>query len=248
MIETAHKELINGLTTKKEHVINSNFSRNEHCSLSYKCKTYNSAPKMGEIYFNVELKEFEVIDEKASSITSRDNVSDNLNGNDIGLNTTSFINDFVMDQMIEDKMCSPINNSHIEDEVLTNTSKSKNTRCKIFKENVTGTISKSLNNIIRKKRGRPKTGKSLLTAEKRVEGQEPLKSKIKEYDAEIAKYMELYCDICNSKSENFPALKVHMRNIHDIKEGYVTCCDKKFNKRALLLYHIRQHLNPNCYR
>lgn len=102
---------------------------------------------------------------------------------------------------------------------------------------------------IKKKRGRPKT-RDCKTRKpiKTKEEQDSYKAKMKEYDDQIAQYMSLYCDVCNTEAYNFPALRVHMRDVHSMKDGYITCCDKKFNKRALLVYHIRHHLNPDCYR
>ncbi|TMW40138.1 hypothetical protein DOY81_014782, partial [Sarcophaga bullata] len=102
--------------------------------------------------------------------------------------------------------------------------------------------------MVAKKRGRPIKHKDSKKSLKIAKESEDYKTKIKEYDTEIAQFMTLYCDFCNKSSENFPALRRHMRDEHSITDGYVTCCDKKFTKRALLLYHIRQHLNPSYYR
>ena len=102
--------------------------------------------------------------------------------------------------------------------------------------------------MVAKKRGRPIKHKDTKKSLKIAKESANYKTKIKEYDTEIAQFMTLYCDLCNKSSENFPALRRHMRDEHSIKDGYVTCCNKKFTKRALLLYHIRQHLNPSYYR
>ncbi|XP_073820753.1 transcription factor grauzone-like isoform X2 [Musca autumnalis] len=74
------------------------------------------------------------------------------------------------------------------------------------------------------------------------------KSKMKSFDQEIAQYMGLHCDVCNIAVDNFAGIKNHMRIEHNIDNGYVKCCDKKFHKRANLLYHVRHHVDPNCYR
>lgn len=102
--------------------------------------------------------------------------------------------------------------------------------------------------IATKKRGRPNKHEDSKNSLKIAKESANYKAKIKEYDTEIAQFMTLYCDFCNKSSENFPALRRHMRDEHNIKDGYVSCCNKKFTKRALLLYHIRQHLNPSYYR
>ncbi|XP_061401292.1 transcription factor grauzone [Musca vetustissima] len=73
------------------------------------------------------------------------------------------------------------------------------------------------------------------------------KVKMKEIDAQIGQYMTLQCDACSTETENFASLRVHMRK-HGIKRGYAKCCNKKFFKRALLLDHIRHHLDPEYFR
>ncbi|XP_075156133.1 transcription factor grauzone [Haematobia irritans] len=74
------------------------------------------------------------------------------------------------------------------------------------------------------------------------------KMKMKDIDDQIGQYMTLHCDVCSSEVSNFASLRIHMREKHAIKRGYAKCCNKKFLKRALLLDHIRQHLDPECYR
>uniref|UniRef100_A0A1I8NPL9 Transcription factor grauzone n=1 Tax=Stomoxys calcitrans TaxID=35570 RepID=A0A1I8NPL9_STOCA len=85
-------------------------------------------------------------------------------------------------------------------------------------------------------------------ANKKPEEESAYKIKMKSFDDEIAQYMGLHCDVCNVAVENFAGIKTHMRSEHNIENGYVKCCDKKFNKRANLLAHIRHHVDPNCYR
>ncbi|XP_023292609.2 transcription factor grauzone-like [Lucilia cuprina] len=112
---------------------------------------------------------------------------------------------------------------------------------------------------IKRRRGRPKKGELVVKSErctkqskeklnKSEEEQDAYKAKMKEIDDQIAQYMTLHCEVCSSESENFAGLRAHMREAHSIKKGYAKCCNKKFLKRALLLDHIRQHLDPDCYR
>lgn len=104
-------------------------------------------------------------------------------------------------------------------------------------------IAKSIdcNSKERKEKIKAKTAKS-------DEEHDAYKAKMKEVDNQIAQYMTLHCEVCNSELENFAGLRAHMRESHNIKKGYAKCCNKKFLKRALLLDHIRQHLDPDCYR
>ncbi|XP_073812645.1 uncharacterized protein isoform X2 [Musca autumnalis] len=105
-------------------------------------------------------------------------------------------------------------------------------------------------NTLHNQRGRPKKGKETSKTKQK----EPLKSEDKEYttkmreiDNQINEYMTLQCDVCSSEAENFASLRVHMRK-HGVKRGYAKCCNKKFFKRALLLDHIRHHLDPEYFR
>ncbi|XP_075153864.1 transcription factor grauzone-like [Haematobia irritans] len=83
---------------------------------------------------------------------------------------------------------------------------------------------------------------------KKSDEESAYKMKMKSFDDEISQYMGLHCDLCNVAVDNFAGIKSHMRIEHNIENGYVKCCDKKFNKRANLLAHIRHHVDPNCYR
>lgn len=115
--------------------------------------------------------------------------------------------------------------------------------------------SENVGNIVR--RGRPKKGhivgkgnskpKRRMDDPKKTADSDMYKIKMKEIDDQISQYMTLYCDVCNAAVNNFAGLRIHMRE-HGIGRGYAKCCNKKFLKRALLLDHIRQHLDPECYR
>ncbi|KAL9921407.1 transcription factor grauzone-like [Glossina fuscipes fuscipes] len=67
------------------------------------------------------------------------------------------------------------------------------------------------------------------------------------FDEEIAKFMSLRCELCSLEVKNFHDLESHMHAKHKVK-GYARCCNKKFSKRFLLLDHIRQHSNPDCFK
>ncbi|XP_011292155.1 transcription factor grauzone [Musca domestica] len=102
-------------------------------------------------------------------------------------------------------------------------------------------IDESSNHKTRKTKSKEKTVKD-------IEEESAYKNKMKSFDQEISQYMGLHCDVCNIAVENFAGIKNHMRLEHNIDNGYVKCCDKKFHKRANLLYHVRHHVDPNCYR
>lgn len=111
----------------------------------------------------------------------------------------------------------------------------------------------------RKRRGRPpkiksetrdkkgKTKSKMYTNEGDDSQQESYEERMRQIDEKIAQCIRLVCDICATEQQTFSQLRKHMEKIHQCK-GYATCCNKKFNKRALLVGHIEKHINPDCYR
>ncbi|XP_001863404.2 zinc finger protein 43 [Culex quinquefasciatus] len=55
----------------------------------------------------------------------------------------------------------------------------------------------------------------------------------------IAKYVQLQCDICSERFATFPRLLLHYKRSHET-QGYVTCCEKVFHKRSVLVEHLRK--------
>ncbi|XP_014085188.1 transcription factor grauzone [Bactrocera oleae] len=111
----------------------------------------------------------------------------------------------------------------------------------------------------RKRRGRPpkiksekkdkkgRTKSKIDTNEEDDSQQESYEERMRQIDEKIAQCIRLVCDICATEQQTFSQLRKHMEKIHQCK-GYATCCNKKFNKRALLVGHIEKHINPDCYR
>ncbi|XP_055630985.1 zinc finger protein 91-like [Toxorhynchites rutilus septentrionalis] len=56
----------------------------------------------------------------------------------------------------------------------------------------------------------------------------------------IAKYIRLACEICNYKAVTFSRLLLHYKRMHD-RQGYVTCCERSFQKKSTLCEHLRKH-------
>uniref|UniRef100_A0A1A9WK05 C2H2-type domain-containing protein n=1 Tax=Glossina brevipalpis TaxID=37001 RepID=A0A1A9WK05_9MUSC len=63
----------------------------------------------------------------------------------------------------------------------------------------------------------------------------------------IADNIKIICAVCHEPQANFSKLQRHSQKQHQ-KRGYVSCCEKKFIKRAFLVDHINQHLNPNHFK
>ena len=229
-----------------------NIKANSHDSLheieenEYKHEPLNKMTEIGEIPFILSAELNGKLDINELEKDLRDVLSDNSSDNE---NITSHINlecnnlkekENVDENIITEQdtgLLSQQASFAVDNDEVKRKSQSKNDRRAAIK------IA-----MVAKKRGRPIKHKDSKKSLKIAKESADYKTKIKEYDTEIAQFMTLYCDFCNMSSENFPALRRHMRDEHSIKDGYVTCCDKKFTKRALLLYHIRQHLNPSYYR
>lgn len=69
-----------------------------------------------------------------------------------------------------------------------------------------------------------------------------------EEDKKIRDFFDLTCKMCEFRSITFVAVKLHYRQVHLIKRGFVSCCDKKFFRRGRILEHIAWHGNPNSFR
>lgn len=61
-----------------------------------------------------------------------------------------------------------------------------------------------------------------------------------ERNALITKYVQLRCDSCDHRSTTFSRLLLHYRKIHHM-QGYVTCCDRSFQKKSSLFEHLTKH-------
>uniref|UniRef100_A0A1I8Q2B9 C2H2-type domain-containing protein n=1 Tax=Stomoxys calcitrans TaxID=35570 RepID=A0A1I8Q2B9_STOCA len=69
----------------------------------------------------------------------------------------------------------------------------------------------------------------------------------RELDEFVATHFKLNCPICNIAMPTFSELTKHSADIHK-KRGYVTCCNKKFIRRSILVDHINRHLDPEYFK
>lgn len=169
-------------------------------------------------------------------------------------NDVSFDGEAFMNNILTNKNEQPENKPSLKTERRRSTRTSKQIQL-----NVSTPAEDNCEGEVKKRRGRPRKHDKAKPPEsqnnvnkdkvnKSDDEQDAYKTKMKEIDDQIAQYLTLHCEICNCESENFAGLRAHMREVHNIGKGYAKCCNKKFLKRALLLDHIRQHLDPYCYR
>lgn len=68
-------------------------------------------------------------------------------------------------------------------------------------------------------------------------------------DLEISDYIDASCDLCTEKTfATFNAVQMHYLDVHKVRDGYVKCCQKRFNRIRLIKEHIEWHTNPNIFR
>lgn len=65
--------------------------------------------------------------------------------------------------------------------------------------------------------------------------------------AVIAKHFVPTCKVCPAQLHSLAQAIEHYRDQHQMDNGYLECCNRKFNKRAALVNHVRWHLNPNAF-
>ncbi|KAL9920708.1 transcription factor grauzone-like isoform 2-T2 [Glossina fuscipes fuscipes] len=153
----------------------------------------------------------------------------------------------------DEKYCSNSDNSSNVEDIMKDGKDNKLTKKKKFTKSVRTTATKiSLtrlrqNNTDGKIKSEKTQKRNLKKAKKSPEQSKADSDQSIAIDEEIAKFMSLHCDLCNFAATNFYSLHSHMHTEHKIK-GYVRCCNKKFSKRFLLLDHVRQHSNPECFK
>lgn len=68
-----------------------------------------------------------------------------------------------------------------------------------------------------------------------------------EEDDQISDFYKLDCDLCGQKFQKFLSLNRHYKIKHKVR-GYVTCCEKKFNRRFKIIQHLQYHRDPKTFR
>ncbi|XP_058828723.1 zinc finger protein 62 homolog [Topomyia yanbarensis] len=66
-------------------------------------------------------------------------------------------------------------------------------------------------------------------------------------DELILEHFNLSCDLCQQSFNDFGDLRQHFESVHN-EEPYLKCCNKKFNKKYLMVQHLQWHMNPEIFR
>lgn len=65
--------------------------------------------------------------------------------------------------------------------------------------------------------------------------------------AVIAEHFNRTCDLCPVELKSLKRAISHYRTEHNIDQGYLSCCGRRFKKLTLVEDHVRWHLNPNVF-
>lgn len=56
------------------------------------------------------------------------------------------------------------------------------------------------------------------------------------------------CDICSIDLKTLAKAIPHYKNQHDIDDGYIKCCGRKFKQAQMVRDHIKWHNNPSIFK
>lgn len=77
---------------------------------------------------------------------------------------------------------------------------------------------------------------------------DPKRLQHEQENGRIRDFFNVECELCKEQFKTFCKLCVHYKQKHSIKNGFVSCCNRKFQKRSELLQHIDWHVNPDAFR
>lgn len=90
--------------------------------------------------------------------------------------------------------------------------------------------------------------KGKINATKSETYEVPVHKKVTEESEKLIKeHIKLTCELCDYIGTGYMDVLSHYRHEHQTK-GYLKCCDIKFNKRSILVDHIKYHLDSNVFK
>lgn len=64
----------------------------------------------------------------------------------------------------------------------------------------------------------------------------------------IAENFDMKCDFCDVKFVALHDARLHYKNIHGVKRGYLKCCQLKLREKVMINDHIQSHFKPENFR
>jgi hypothetical protein len=62
-------------------------------------------------------------------------------------------------------------------------------------------------------------------------------------DQKIRETANMFCDTCSAPFESLRDARIHYKQAHNISEGYIVCCQRKFKQKCRLVEHVNTHYN-----
>lgn len=77
-------------------------------------------------------------------------------------------------------------------------------------------------------------------------GQQKAPEELK-YMSYMMENFDMGCDECDTKLTSFTEARTHYRDAHNIDNGYIKCCERKFRQFSFAVDHINWHMDPATF-
>lgn len=64
----------------------------------------------------------------------------------------------------------------------------------------------------------------------------------------MQQFFDMQCEKCETEFSSLQHAKLHYLEEHGISDGYIKCCEKKFNEVKQINEHLQYHRNPDNYK
>lgn len=69
-----------------------------------------------------------------------------------------------------------------------------------------------------------------------------------QYKRFMLENFDMTCDLCSTTSVSVSHARRHYKDIHQMDNGFIKCCDLKFYSNPTIMQHIGAHLNPDKFK
>lgn len=69
-----------------------------------------------------------------------------------------------------------------------------------------------------------------------------------EHNDRMLEFFDMKCELCECKFTTLKHAKLHYFDAHKISDGYLKCCNFKFETNRKINDHVRYHLDPESFR
>lgn len=68
-----------------------------------------------------------------------------------------------------------------------------------------------------------------------------------ELQAKMVQWFTMSCDLCEQPFDSWSAARTHYPRTHNVANGYLKCCGKKFANKGAISDHIQYHIDPSTF-